>query len=83
MKWIVLRESKGCIELVSKNNVTGMLPKGSFLTLEENESKFVLRVLESRQTEPFSPSPLIVDMDLTPLEQDRKCKEYYNHISST
>lgn len=78
MRWIVLRENKGQIELISKNNVTGMLPKGSFLTLEENNSKFVLCVQESSQVEPFSPSPLVVDMDLTPLEQDRKCRNIIN-----
>lgn len=74
MKWIVLGEKSGKIQLTSKNQVTGMLPKGSFLTVEEGETKFILRVEDSSQHDPYSPSPLIVDMDLTPLKQDRKCR---------
>lgn len=74
MSWIVLGEKKGKIQLTSKGQVTGMLPKGSFLTIEEKNTKFVLRVEDSFQIEPYSPSPLVVDMDLTPLEQDRKCR---------
>lgn len=74
MNWIVLGEKNGLIQLVSKNQVSGMLPKGSFLTVEEGESKFVLRVEGSSQLEPYSPTPLVVDMDLSPLGQDRVCK---------
>lgn len=74
MKWIVLGEKQGRIELVSKSDVNGMLPRGSFVTIEEGTSKFVLRVDDSHQHAPYTPSPLIVDMDLAPLQQDRACK---------
>lgn len=74
MNWIVIGEKTGLIQLVSRNRVTGMLPKGTFLTIEEGESRFVLRVEASGQQEPYSPSPLVVDMDLSPLVQDRVCK---------
>lgn len=75
MKWIVLGEEKGKILLVSKDsNHQGMLPKGSFLTIAQDDAKFILRVEDSLQHEPYSPKPLVIDMDLTPLNQDRKCK---------
>lgn len=74
MNWIVIGEKSGLIQLVSKDQVSGMLPKGTFLTIEEGESRFVLRVEGSVQKEPYSPSPLVVDMDLSPLMQDRVCK---------
>ena len=80
MTWIVVGEDNGKIKLVSKshspNEVPGILPKGSFLTVEtqETKSKFILRVDESTQYEPYSPSPLIVDMDLTGLLGDTKCQ---------
>lgn len=79
MTWIVLGEEKGKISLVSKSNITGILPKGTYLTVEEDEMKFILRVDDSQQIEPYKPSPMIVDMDLTPLLQDQKCK---NKIST-
>lgn len=74
MEWIVLGEKAGKIQLVSKHNVKGILPKGSFLTIETSGNKFILRVEDSSQIEPYSPSPLIVDLDLTPLAQDKVCK---------
>ncbi len=74
MSWIVLGERNGRIILVSKNNISGILPKGSFLTVEQGQSKFILRVEDSAQHESYSPEPLVIDMDLTPLEQDRKCR---------
>lgn len=75
MNWIVLGEDKGRIALVSKDSDhQGMLPKGAFLTIEEANTKFILRVEDSRQHEPYSPLPLVIDMDLTPLNHDRKCK---------
>lgn len=73
-KWIVIGEKDGKTQLVSKEGVTGMIPKGSFLTIQQGNIKFVLRVENSGQTETFKPSPMIVDMDLTPLEHDRNCK---------
>ena len=72
MSWIVLGEEKGEMKLISKSDVTGMLPKGAYLTVEEGERRFILRVNKSYQYSPYSPSPLIADMDLTPLAADRK-----------
>lgn len=74
-KWIVLGEnSKGLITFVSKSNVTGILPEGSYLTIldEEGKGQYVLRVTGTNQTEPYSPTPLVVDMDLSPLVQDQR-----------
>ena len=44
MSWIVLGEEKSKIKIVSKSVVTGLLPKGSYLTVEQEDSKFILRV---------------------------------------
>mgnify|MGYP000968930556 CR=1 FL=1 len=80
MAWIVIGEDKGKIKLVSKthsrNELPGILPKGSFLTIDKTDtgSKFILRVDDSIQYEPYSPSPLIVDMDLSGLMGDIKCQ---------
>src|SRR5208283_1895080 len=74
MEWIVLGENKGRIKLVSKSTTSGLLPKGAYLTIDKGESKFILRVDESVQTEPYAPSPMIIDMDLSPLKQDQKCQ---------
>ena len=74
MVWIVLGEKNGKIALVSKNNVSGLLPKGSYLTVEDGDTKFILRVDNSVQQEPYSPVPMIIDMDLSPLNQDQKCQ---------
>lgn len=74
MSWIVLGEKNGKILLSSKSSIDGMIPKGSFLTIEQGKSKFVLRVEDSAQQEPYTPSPLIIDMNLQPLAQDRLCK---------
>lgn len=74
MSWIILGEEKGKIKIVSKSKVTGLLPKGSYLTVEQEQTKFILRVDGSAQSQPYSPSPILVDMDLTPLKQDQKCQ---------
>lgn len=76
MEWIVLGEKGGKIRLVSKSNTSGILPKGSYLTIElpDTGSKFILRVDDTEQSESYSPSPLIVDMDLSPLKQDQACQ---------
>jgi len=74
MKWIVIGEDRGRIKLVSDRSTNGLLPKGSFLTVEHGQSAFVLRVEGSEQLAPFSPSPLIADMDLGPLRQDQECR---------
>lgn len=74
MRWIVLGEKNGKIALVSKSSVTGLLPKGSYLTIEGDETQFILRVDDSQQVESYSPSPMIVDMELEPLQADQKCQ---------
>jgi uncharacterized protein len=74
MKWIVLSEKDGKYTLVSSKSLSGMLPKGSYLTVQEGESKYILRVDNSEQQDLYNPSPLMVDMDLTPLTQDRETK---------
>lgn len=74
MNWIVIGEDKGAIKLVSKSGTPGLLPRGSFLTVENEKGKFILRVDDSLQHEPYSPSPLVVDMDLSSLKQDQKCQ---------
>ena len=80
-EWIVIGEEKGKIKLVSKSDEnTGILPKGSYITAENDGKRYVLRVDESGQTEPYSPSPLIIDMDLSPLVKDRTCQnQIYAH----
>ena len=80
MAWIVLGEENGKIKLVSKsrsdNDTPGILPKGSYLTIEDKnaQSKYILRVDDSSQYEPYKPSPLIIDMDLSGLYADSKCQ---------
>jgi uncharacterized protein len=74
MKWVVLGEKNGRIQLVSKKGVDGLLPKGSYLTIDQEKSKFILRVDDSVQHESYSPSPMLIDMNLNPLKQDQKCQ---------
>lgn len=76
MIWIVLGEENNKIKLVSKNNVQGILPKGSYLTVEDRENKdvkFILRVDKTNQGTSYTPEPMIIDMNLSPLKQDQKC----------
>jgi len=77
MKWIVLKEDSGKIVLVSKNEYneeTGLVPLGSYLTVEENNRKFILRVDKSFQYSPYEPSPMIIDLDLHALLQDQNTR---------
>lgn len=77
MNMITLTEENGKIILVSKGNRSpGILHYGSYLTIEDSERdvKFILRVEESYQTTSFEVSPLLVDMDLSPLIQDQGVK---------
>lgn len=76
MVWIVLGEEKGKIALVSKSKIKGegILHQGSYLTVEEGERKYILRVEDTFQNNPYSPLPLIVDMDLSPIYEDQKCQ---------
>lgn len=73
-QWTVWKEEGGRIQLVSKTGTNGMIPKGAYLTIEDNGCKFILRVDESRQSEPFQPTPLIADMNLKAFAADRQCK---------
>lgn len=72
--WIVLGEEKGKIKLVSSSRMDGILPKGSFLTIESETNKHILRVVDSQQHEPYSPAPMLADMDLSSLRADQKCQ---------
>jgi len=72
--WIVLGEDEGMIKLVSKSGTEGILPRGSYLTVEEGDEKFMLRVEKSYQDAVYSPKPLIADMDLKSLGADRVCQ---------
>jgi Predicted ATPase len=75
LSWIVIGREKDKIKLVSKNNVDALLPKGSYLTIvKPEECKSILRVEDSYQDFPYSPSPMIIDMDLPGLTQDQKCQ---------
>lgn len=74
MSWIVVDDDGGYIKLVSKADEDGLLPRGSFLTIDGQDVQFILRVDKSKQGFPYSPSPMIVDMDLTGLGADRKCQ---------
>ena len=74
MKWIVIGHDKGRVKLVSAGENQGLLPKGSFLTIESDDAKCILRVDNSDQDFPYAPAPMIVDMGLNPLKQDQKCQ---------
>ena len=87
MNWIVLYEKGGKIILTSKKDTnSGLLPKGSYLTVDmsikdkNDTNKFVLRVEESEQTEIFSPSPLLADLNLDLQDADRECKNQVTAI---
>ncbi|MBC8213115.1 MAG: ATP-binding protein [Candidatus Marinimicrobia bacterium] len=78
MEWIVLGQNKGKYQLISKTprnfEDIGLLPKGSYLTVELNEKcKVILRVENSIQHEPYSPSPMIIEMEGEGLLADKKC----------
>ena len=47
MVWTVLREKNGKIELVSKSKIDGLLPKGSYLTIEEKVNKYIKDLLDN------------------------------------
>ncbi len=72
MTWIVQSGEEGFVRLVSSSRVDGMLPIGSFLTVESGKSKFVLRVDKSYQEVPYEPSSLVIDMDLSSMKEDLK-----------
>ncbi|MDV0447711.1 hypothetical protein MsAg5_16220 [Methanosarcinaceae archaeon Ag5] len=75
MTWIVVGREKDKIKFVSKSSMEALLPKGYYITITEPEdSNVILRVEDSYQDFPYNPSPMIVDMDLSPLIQDQKCQ---------
>lgn len=74
MVWTVLGEDKGKVALVSKKDSDGILHKGSYLTIEDDKTKFILRVDDTSQLTTYTPHPLIIDMDLSPIHQDQNCK---------
>jgi Predicted ATPase len=75
LSWTVSGREKDKIKLVSKSNVDALLPKGSYLTIvEPKECRSILRIEDSYQDFPYSPSPVIIDMDLPGLAQDQKCQ---------
>lgn len=75
MTWIVADVQGDRVILVSKQGTDGILHQGSYLTIEdEEEKKFIVRVEDTSQNNPYKPSPLIVDLDLPTLRQDQNCK---------
>jgi len=73
---IVTGTDKDKVVLVSKSGSAGILHQGAYLTIEDHDGqqKFVLRVEDTSQENPYRPSSLLVDMDLSPLQQDQKCQ---------
>ncbi len=72
---ITLGEEGGKIKLISKEtNNDGILPYGSYITVEDGDRKFILRVEDSGQINSFSVSPMLADMDIKPLLQDQKVR---------
>jgi hypothetical protein len=74
MPLIIAGVEKDRVKLVSKRESTGILHQGTYLTVEDDQKKFILRVEDTFQANPYEPSPLVVDMDLSPLDQDQKCQ---------
>jgi DNA helicase HerA-like ATPase len=73
--WIVTGTKGDLITLVSSKDEDGILPLGSYLTVEDEQGiKHILLVEQSQQRSLFEPSPLIVDVGLPILEQDQECK---------
>lgn len=80
IQYVLLEEKNGKYILVSKRGLnSGILPIGSFLTIELQDSNVILYVIESSQTEMYAPSILLADLDLTTYDADRECK---NRIST-
>lgn len=73
--WIVHQTSgDGLVELVSKGKNSGIIPIGTFLTVEDAGNKFFLRVARSVQEEIFKPSILLVEADLELPNYEQKIK---------
>ncbi len=84
--WIVHQTSgEGLVELISKGRNSGIIPIGTFLTVEDGENKFFLRVERSVQEEIFKPSVLLVEADLELPNYEQKIKNiiYAKRINET
>lgn len=76
MTWTVADVDKDKVLLVSQKDTDGILHQGCYLTIEDKEvkKKFIVRIEDTSQNNPYKPSPLIVDLLLPPLPQDQKCQ---------
>lgn len=74
--WIIADVKGDRVILISKQGTDGILHQGSYLTIEDNDEnkKFIVRVEDTYQNNPYKPSPLIVDLDLPTLPQDQNCQ---------
>ena len=73
--WIVSGAENDLIKLVSSKKIDGILPVGSYLTIDdEKKIKHILVVEKSHQKSIFEPSPLIIDADLPILSKDQESK---------
>lgn len=73
--WIVHQTSnEGLVQLISKGKDSGIIPIGTFLTVEDGTNKFFLRVDRSVQEEIFKPSILLVEADLELPNYEQKIK---------
>lgn len=74
--WIVADMKGDKVILISKQGTEGILHQGSYLTIEDGyeNKKFIVRVEDTYQNNPYKPSPLIVDLDLPTLRQDQNCQ---------
>ncbi len=55
MSWIVVDDDSGYIKLVSKADEDGLLPRGSFLTIDGDDVQFILRVTRATRASPTHP----------------------------
>lgn len=73
--WIVQGEKNGKVELISKRNSnSGIVPVGTYLTVQTSTARFLLIVSDSSQVAVFQPSYLMTDLDLGAFEADRESK---------
>lgn len=76
MTWTVADVDRDKVLLVSQKDTDEILHQGCYLTIEDKEAnkKFIVRIEDTYQNNPYKPSPLIVDLLLPPLPQDQKCQ---------
>jgi len=81
MRLITLGEEGGKIKLISRDTENdGIIPYGSYITVEDNDRKFILRVEDSQQINYFNVSPMLADMDLKPLLVDQKVRNIVSAV---